>query len=821
MPFNVSTFSRLTDTVAQIHPGYDWSGLVEAIGQHRPAVKKDDVPLFAPAEWHPGHGPSKKEGTKYLVGVHFGCFDFDDVHESALPTVLGALEAGGIAHVVLSTWSHTGRRKKADASYKDKAGNLIPALPGVYYQLRVLFPFSRMVLPSEWSQLWPALNVRLFGSLSDDGCKDPTHRYYAPAYKEGAGVSPIYASRPGGALDVDAFLAVLGPPPKEAAPTQVAALKASITLHDVKRIARALKASKTKKDVGEALAALANGEAYAPSGQRTPITYKMVREILDRHPGATHEAVAALWGPSIQAMQPTKMTRERILEMCANKEPNAIKIDHTTRVAEAFNGARGEAYAPEDIEAMAEALEYRPDELARRWIIQKGSSYYVLCDGQYRCYTEQDVQNAVLRDLAPAATVGVDLHEVTQRGMRRKTIAELMELYGTVANEVVIDLAAQKARYDSVTRTFVEAPCPIRVTPKYDADVEKWLTLLVGEAKAPKLFDWLASVTKLDEPCAAIYFEGKGGTGKSLFAHGVARIFTDDRPVMLSEVLGGTYNESATKCPVILADETVPTDHQGRIKSAEIREFIQARTRPLSRKYKPTATLKGALRLVIAANNRGLLDTNEHLTEYDIAAFAERFLFLPVQEIAREFLESQPGIATRWIEQDAIARHALWLAENWEIDRTGRLIVSGDSQELVSSLTTQTGLRASVCQWIANFLLRPSMFMNQYAREGLITTDGARLFVTPRALHEAWTMYLQDKGTPPTPTAIARALAGLSKEAFVHRGSKTVRVRDFDLRALLQWAQVTGYLDESAIRDALVQVFKATAVPAVLQGGVN
>lgn len=816
MPFNLSFFQAVVGSTpasaaaGTFRVGLDWPGLLETIGLHRPLLRKDQespFALFSPCEWAPGHGPSKIEKLKFAKGVHFGAFDFDDLHESDVSKTLGELQRRGVALVAMSSFSHNGRRKYADSEYKTAL------LPGVYYQLRILFPFSRLVQISEWKHFWNAAQTRLFNDLADTTCKNAGRLYYSPGYREGSGVPPVYVTSPGTALDVDAFLKESEAPQTDSVRI-AAAGKIDIELSDLRRVARALKASKTRRELGEALEKVVVGDAYAVKGTRHNVTLRLVREILDRYPSADPEGLADLFAPSLALMQPTKVDASQIVSMCEYKPAEGLKIDHTSRIAEAFNEARGDAYTPEDVQEMAETLGCRSDQIGRRWIVQHGTSFYVLCDGQYRHYSNADVLSAVVRDLAPAATVGVDIHEMTAKGMRRKTVQELMDSYGSVANSVVVDLAAQKASYDAVTRTFIEAPCPIRVAAKYHEVVDQWLRIFAGD-KYEKLNDWLACVTSLNEPCAALYLEGDPGTGKSLLAHGVAKIFAD-RPTTMKEALG-PFNESIVNCPVVFGDEQVPEDARGQIRTDEIREFIQARTRPLSRKYKPHATVKGALRLILAANNRDLLATKENLTPADLLAIVERVMFISVQPKARDFINSQKA-PRKWVEDDLIAQHTMWLVENWEVERSGRFLVSGDSSELVQTLSTSTGLRAAVCQWINNYLARFAPYENQYGRDRSIIVENGRLLITSKAIHEAWTMYLQDKSTPPSPTAIGRALSGLSQEVYVHDKAthKTRRMREFRLEALASWSkEAGGYLDEQGVREAVLALERDQAARAI------
>jgi hypothetical protein len=359
----------------------------------------------------------------------------------------------------------------------------------------------------------------------------------------------------------------------------------------------------------------------------------------------------------------------------------------------------------------------------------------------------------------------------------------------------VVDISQQHSRYDAATRTFIEAPCPVRVDAQYDAQVDQWLQILAGP-RAEKLNQWLACLTRLDEPCAALYLEGAGGAGKSLLAMGASRVFTTERPADLAGALH-EYNDDVVNCPIVLADETVPKDFRGTLRTDAIREFIQARTRRLNRKFRPVATVRGCARVILAANNRNLLATSEHLTEHDIAAIVERFLFIPVSAKARAYLESVD--ISRWIDDDVIARHIVWLTENLEVEKHGRFLVSGEAADLTNTLSTGTGLRAAICQWTMGLLLRPNTMLNRHDWGQYLRVSDGRLLMTARAMAEHWTEYVPDKGSPPSPSAISRALAGLSGEVTVRAHDGNRKMRSFNLEQLAVWAEETGYSDRDTV----------------------
>jgi hypothetical protein len=228
------------------------------------------------------------------------------------------------------------------------------------------------------------------------------------------------------------------------------------------------------------------------------------------------------------------------------------------------------------------------------------------------------------------------------------------------------------------------------------------------------------------------------------------------------------------------------------LQTDTMREFIQARARPLKRKFKPDATLYGCIRLIIAANNRNLLSTSEHLTEHDIAAIVERFLHIPAQVEARYYLLDQN--VKQWVEEKWIAEHALWLAENLEVPVTGRFLVSGDAKALTNELATSTGLRSGVCRWLCGYLLNPGKF-DADALGPLVRVRDGRFFVVARALAEKWELYVEKRDAPDA-GAIAKALAGISKMTSIRDRTdhaKVLNMREVDVSMLEVWAEATGW----------------------------
>jgi hypothetical protein len=464
------------------------------------------------------------------------------------------------------------------------------------------------------------------------------------------------------------------------------------------------------------------------------------------------------------------------------------------RILEAFRGARGEPYSDEEIKAFG-----RP-----KWVVQKGTSYYFFVAGEYRGpYTEADAGNAAFKLLAPAFGE-INLWTMAPNGeVRRKSLDAIVVEYGTVADTVQADLRAQKTTFDVNTSVLTEASCPLRpIAAVYHAEIDEWLRIGCGP-KYEQVKTWIATVTLLESPCVALFLTGPKDTGKSLIALGLSRWWTLYGPTTLVEAFSH-FNEHLALCPLCFADEQLPKDFKGYSKNGELREHIQARTRTYSRKYISNAKLVGCTRTIIAANNEDILRTQENLSVNDIGAIVDRFLHVPMQLAAIEYLNRID--TTGWVERDQIAEHAAWLKENHVWKPEGRFLIKITDELLSRTYLTQTGDRSAVCQWLASYLLNPTPFHNDAKSNLLVQVSKGRFCVNTQGLVLCWELYVSNEKCPST-GRISSALAALStgglRVKLTNESGVLTNYRVIDMANLNTWAKNNGYGTDEGLNAAL------------------
>jgi hypothetical protein len=576
------------------------------------------------------------------------------------------------------------------------------------------------------------------------------------------------------------------------------------------------RAKRLTNDENRALAGLAlAGKPFAAAGARNETANKLVGAFTylayKLQPGVTpQEIYDAFFAASITAMAQLEndpgnpaLTEDEILDQIRRAIENAerdtaIKLEADRRLATKLHElatrkgqprlpptpvpkANGHdtttdpntalILAPEIVREALPPIPPSPAEIAKlrqQIIIQHMNVYYVAVEGVYQTPLIKEALLLRLRDDF-ANEPAVDFYyEDTEGNEKKKQLPQLLDDYGTVSRKLVYDLAITESYYDAPAQTFYEAVTPVRdLEPRFDPAIQAWLEIFGGR-DPEKFLDWIATITYLAKQTCALYVSGPPNTGKSLLAFGLSRLWSQDgAPTELGQVLAN-FNADLLRCPLIVADERVPE----KCTSADLRLLIGSSARALTRKHLPNATLRGAIRLMLIANNdRMLLMGDEDLDMFDLEAVSSRFLHLDVPEAARDFLRQRGGLkgTEGWVEDDLIARHALWLRDNLRADFQpgSRFLVAGHRTEMHRALLTQGRTSALVTEWLVRFLEKP--FPNVLQNKSMIVGNG-EILVNVHALSDYWTQFILSHPVPST-QRLGKALHGLS------RGERTVSVK--------------------------------------------
>lgn len=765
-----------------------WASFCERFGKHIHAPSKTSVAAFSPAEWKKGQPRKKSEVLK----IHFAAVDLDEVPEKLVEQIRTKISA--YSHLFYTTWSHA---EKYEKSSEDKK-----------WCFRVVMPLDKPVQPREFDLFWRGLHTFFFNQL-DLKTKDAGRIFFVPSIGEESPRNIVYHQEKE-TLRTEEILKLAK---SDNRPVTLLIKSASVK-PNYQGFLDKISANPRGK-IGKLIKTGLSDKPLAKSGDRDDALFKLSCYLTEKLKGLTAQEYAAPFQGSIDAMgaedssAPTfedfiEKIERRLTESPAGEEAYELTPELQGRIYNAFAGKRSTPYTKEELKGFAKQFGITITELKNRWIIQFEGQYFILLNGKYsKPISRNELKNVALVDLAPAISAGVDVFKLNKYGDPTiKSEYELVKEYGFVAHEMISDLCLKNSHFDWVSRIYYEAVCPERtLKAEYSREVQEYFELLGGQY-SEKLLDWISVVTQLDEPCAALFLHGVPGAGKTLLADGLARLWTTREPTELSETLGN-FNESITRCPLILADEKLSTTFRQEGSTADLRSFIQARKRTLKRKFKPSTTLQGAIRLIITSNNKTLLNSRETLTKEDIQAIQDRILYVFAGPRARDYLNSLSlDTKLRLVRGDAIAKHALWLKENREIKRGERFLVAGCDSSFHQTMATSTLLTSAICNWLTAYLQDPDIINRN--NHWLVRIKDGQLLTTSRALSQYWDSY-QTHVLPQRTSEIASALATLAPDRYTLRddSGKKITFRGVNTDTLLAWNEEHGYADRDEILDAL------------------
>lgn len=353
----------------------------------------------------------------------------------------------------------------------------------------------------------------------------------------------------------------------------------------------------------------------------------------------------------------------------AAKRMAAVEADRTSKIKRAFAYVgihRLTPYTPMELERWAGERGLTVEELMGQLILNQGNRYSFFINGGYSGWIDRTgaaQQASVL--LSPVdgfhATLGEDLDLGDL-----KPISLLMQEYGTIAEQTLLDLTVRRSYFLPEGCTFVDASVSWNdaIHPEYSPYADAFLQTFDGYQDLVK---WLSWCTDLTKPLPMLYIEGEAGTGKSLLAKALSKIWTKNRQgtVVRMQELVSKHASGWTRCPLTVAEEALPRELLRN--SARFRELITSSTMAVEKKFMDAAEVTGYLRFMVLANNREAIPgiRDDEATTADARAITERLVYVQTTQKSSETLHDPRFSGPESLITDNIlANHVAWLTLN-------------------------------------------------------------------------------------------------------------------------------------------------------------
>lgn len=602
-------------------------------------------------------------------------------------------------------------------------------------RIRVILPLAAPIvgttLKADYKRAMSYLNM-LTGGIADKAAQKLSQPIFLPVLKP----ESFAAAHSGKFLDVTSDLA-------------------SEIIEFRKSLGEGSGAAPLDGEVRAACKKVLEGKPFAEHGERDSMALRIGWHLGRRHPSATLEAVSQVFSWSLGEMTDTKLTVENIFS----------KIERGSEKIEAEDEQEREAAGPQ-VTHDGEPL-----------IVQHKSAYYFKAEEGYtRGYIKDELAVAAHRHLRRFK--GVDLHFTTSNGAkRRKATSDLVEQYGMLADDVVLDLSAKTSHLQG--HKFIERclEWPTQLEPEFNPDIDRWLRHLAGK-RSEEFMDWLSMFHDLDRLLTALVIMGEPNTGKTLLAMGLASRFGCDSPAS-QKTLTGQFQGELVRCPLVYIDEEITDNSYQRSFLATVRAEISVRERNINRKHMPAIAMRGAIRCIITANHLPF-KAKDAQTRQDLNAIAERFHWIHAHQEAADFLATiEAKEKQRW-RKEGIARHVMHLEQTREVDYSHRFGVTGDAERLADLINISVEWNGWVTEWVCNGVLNgfSKLQSDSETATGAAIVDG-KIYVRVQAVVKAWNVYLPDIGVPPNTRPISDALKGIAH--------KKVKPKDVGIEANNQY----------------------------------
>ncbi len=411
-------------------------------------------------------------------------------------------------------------------------------------------------------------------------------------------------------------------------------------------------------------------------------------------------------------------------------------------IREWTNGARSGGMSRDELAVIAQGQGTDVERFKRQLFVSYEKSTFIW---QVNRYFERPIsQTELTLATAQAVLAGVGLSRKkfieAKNEFKMLSMLDIMAQHATKAIGVRASYLTKASHFSWDDKRYVEAMgARANLTPERHDAAHEWLLTLGGE----KLVDWVSSLPDVSRPTGILLLALPALAGKNLFAHGLSKLWQRGTPVDALEAFG-PYNGGLSETPFIWADENLPKFH-GKSMGDELRRIITNPDVPIRRMYHPTVKCAGYVRMLITANSDSPMvgfASGAQLKKNDLSAIAERLILIEGQNAAVDYLEKFPQKEVdSWRSESKLARHALWLAENWKRKTEGRrLVVEGNSERSLLKLVVGDELTSQVLGWFVSYALHTTKKTTGSIRQGFFSSGG-ELYVSLSVITESWGDY--------------------------------------------------------------------------------
>jgi len=426
-------------------------------------------------------------------------------------------------------------------------------------------------------------------------------------------------------------------------------------------------------------------------------------------------------------------------------------------------------------------------------IIQKGRSYYIYVSTDER-YAGPFIKEEILPAVRDYFNFDITYHN-DKGEVKKMQVPMLLEKYGTIAEKIQGSLSLRVSKYDRKENTFMIATTPLRkLEPRFDEQIDTWLRLMaVDKEDTEQILDYVAGVSQLHRPCAALHLMGPPGTGKSVFINGLSKLWTTGGATPYRMAVGAQFNESIARCPLIELSEGMEKDlfHHGT--SSAFRDLIGSQEVTINPKGFAPYSVVGCARVVVASNDYEILRDitgSRELSNDSLEAVAERLAIVPVGLPARDYMDAlkakDPHTIDRWLQNDLLARHALHLRDSRKLSADARFLVRGKVTAALQTLVVHRQPSEALLEWIVGYATDPAEFEKGFKvtrTKPHSRIGNGELCLNSMEIQKGWTAYMDVNIAPkPSVTALGRMLSKLGKNGSANEriDGKQARVRQID-----------------------------------------